>query len=144
MRLGVQHALLKLIEGRRATSRPAGGLQARRGDLHPVRHDERPIHLRRGLRRAGGDHRSATGRDAFGFGPPGRIVGTRRRASGPRPARRPGAVRPDPELLGRTSGAHYLDDSRWRISCDPAGAEGLTHRPVSQMLAYHQRGSVHR
>jgi hypothetical protein len=46
--LGVQHALLKLLEG----TVPPQGSTVR----HRLRHDECPVHLRRGVRRAGRHH----------------------------------------------------------------------------------------
>ena len=60
LRQGVQHVLLKMLEGSVATVPPQGWFQAPSTARHPLRHDQRPVHLRRGIRRARRHHRQAT------------------------------------------------------------------------------------
>ena len=55
---GVQQALLKIL-GRHGCFRSAARrTQASASGVHPDRHDEHPVHLRRGLRRPGADHQA--------------------------------------------------------------------------------------
>ena len=61
MRLGVQHALSEDDRGDGLQRAPERRLQEPDGAGHPVRHGERPVHLRWRLRRPGGDHRPAYG-----------------------------------------------------------------------------------
>ena len=56
---GVQQALLKILEGTHGLGAAAGWPQAPAPGVHPDRHDERAVHRRRGVRRAGHDHRGA-------------------------------------------------------------------------------------
>ena len=80
---GVQQALLKILEGTRRQRAAAGRPQAPPPGLHPDRHDERPVHLRRGVRRPGEDRRGAGGQAVDRLRVRGRDVHarTRRRSS---------------------------------------------------------------
>ena len=59
---------------------PERRLQEPDGARHPVRHDQRAVHLRRGLRRPGGDHRPAAGPGGVRVRPAGRSRRKSRRA----------------------------------------------------------------
>jgi len=63
---GVQQALLKILEARPPRSLP-GGPQASPPGIHPDRHDEHPVHLRRGICRSGQDHREPDRPAGIGF-----------------------------------------------------------------------------
>ena len=54
---GVQQALLKILEGTTASRPAAGRPQAPAPGVHPDRHDEHPVHLRRRVRRPREDRR---------------------------------------------------------------------------------------
>ena len=54
---GVQQALLKILEGTQACRAAAGRPQAPAPGVHPDRHDEHPVHLRRSVRGPRQDHR---------------------------------------------------------------------------------------
>ena len=54
---GVQQALLKILEGTQRLGAAPGRAQAPPPGVHPDRHHERAVHLRRRVRRAGADHR---------------------------------------------------------------------------------------
>ena len=56
---GVQQALLKILEGTHGVGAAAGRAQAPAPGVHPDRHDEHPVHLRRRVRRPRADHRAA-------------------------------------------------------------------------------------
>jgi ATP-dependent Clp protease ATP-binding subunit ClpX len=57
---GVQQALLKILEGTLGAPRPAtGGAQASAPGIHTRRHDQHPVHLRRGVCGLGENHREA-------------------------------------------------------------------------------------
>ena len=55
---GVQQALLKILEGTVARCRRRGAASTPPG-VHPDRHHQRAVHLRRGVRGAGAHHRAA-------------------------------------------------------------------------------------
>ena len=57
---GVQHALLKMIEGFVSFIPTKLGPRHPGEETVPVRHDRRALHLRRGLPRPGGDHLQAS------------------------------------------------------------------------------------
>ena len=61
---GVQQALLKILEGTARQRAAAGRPQAPAPGLHPDRHDQRAVHLRRGVRRPREDRRGAGGEAA--------------------------------------------------------------------------------
>ena len=66
---GVQQALLKILEGTRGQRAAAGRAQAPAPGVHPGRHHQHPVHLRRRLRGPRQDHRAPRGPDtAIGFG----------------------------------------------------------------------------
>ena len=97
---GVQQALLKILEGTTASRAAAGRPQAPAPGVHPDRHDEHPVHLRRGVRGTGEDHRGADR-------PQGHRLRRRRAPAGgegprrgllPRAPRGPAEVRPDPRV----------------------------------------------
>ena len=55
---GVQQALLKILEGTDRQRSAPGRAEAPAPGVHPDRHDEHPVHLRRRLRRPGEDRRA--------------------------------------------------------------------------------------
>ena len=56
---GVQQALLKMLEGTVGQHPAPGRPQASRTAVHPTRHQQHPLHLRRDVRGAGEDHPQA-------------------------------------------------------------------------------------
>ena len=60
---GVQQALLKILEGTDGQRAAPGRAQAPAPGVHPGRHHQRAVHLRRRLRRARQDHRGPGGPD---------------------------------------------------------------------------------
>ena len=67
LRQGVQHALLKMLRRHGRHCATARRLQAPSTARRALRHDQRPVHLRRGVRGSGRDHRQASRRGGFGF-----------------------------------------------------------------------------
>ena len=59
---GVQQALLKILEGTRRQRSAAGRTQASAPGVHPDRHHQHPLHLRRRVRRARERHRAPADR----------------------------------------------------------------------------------
>ena len=96
---GVQQALLKILEGSTA-SRPAPGRsQAPAPRVHPDRHDQRPVHLRRRVLGARRDHRATNRTQVDRLRRPARHDARRRRGDlPPRAARGPDEVRTDPRV----------------------------------------------
>ena len=64
---GVQQALLKILEGTDCQCSPAGWTQASSPGIHPGRHHQHPVHLRRRFRWPGKDHCPARGQEVPGL-----------------------------------------------------------------------------
>ncbi len=95
---GVQQALLKILEGTTASGAAAGRPQAPAPGVPDDRHDEHPVHLRRGVREPRQGHRAPDRPQGRRLRRADRVQGRPRprRAVRALPARGPDAVRPDP------------------------------------------------
>ena len=95
---GVQQALLKILEGTTASRAAAGRAQAPAPGVPDDRHDEHPVHLRRGVREPRQGDRAADRPQGRRLRRDDRVQGRPRpgRAVRALPARGPDAVRADP------------------------------------------------
>ena len=95
---GVQQALLKILEGTTAQRAAAGRAQAPAPGVPDDRHDEHPVHLRRGVREPRQGHRAPDRPQGRRLRLADRVQGRPRpgRAVRALPARGPDAVRADP------------------------------------------------
>ena len=111
---GVQQALLKILEGTTASRAAAGRAQAPAPGVPHDRHDEHPVHLRRGVREPRQGHRAPDRPQGRRLRRADRVQGRPRprRAVRALPARGPDAVRADPGVhrppAGLVSAVHQL------------------------------------
>ena len=95
----MQQALLKILEGTDGLGAAPGRAQAPPPGIHPDRHHQHPVHLRRGLRRARQAHRGPHRQARHRLPGRGAPQGPRRRGDpAPRAARGPDQVRADPRV----------------------------------------------
>jgi hypothetical protein len=111
---GVQQSLLKMLEGTGRERPAAGRAQAPRAAVHPDRHQQHPVHLRRHVRRDRGDHPPAASvaTGSVSRSPTNRGRRTSRvegRASDAGHARGRARVRSDPGADRSSSGHHAAD-----------------------------------
>ena len=99
--------------GNRRQRAAPGGPQAPPPGLHPDRHHQHPVHLRRRVRGTRGDRREARRQRTMGFGSQAQATRQAREAARADDARRSPQVRPDPRVRGPPAG------DRVALAADP-------------------------
>ena len=124
-----------------------GRPQAPPPGLHPDRHLEHPVHLRRGVRRDRDDHRAAGRRSLDRFPGRHRLVHHRpRRRLRPGPTGGSAQVRPDSRVRRPPPGDRHRHQSHpGSARANPGGTEERPHQAVPEVLRDGRRGArVHR
>jgi hypothetical protein len=137
---GVQQALLKIIEGTIANVRPRAAASTPPG-IHPDRHPQHPLHLRRRLR---GAQRRGRAADRQARSDRLRRDETGRDGEPPRPPdpRRPAQVRPDPRVRRPPADHRRAGPAEpERAEADPGRAEERGRQAVPALLRPRRRGA---